>query len=132
MSDSPAELESAEVRVAASTMSTASQGEALKSRMRRLVTSHYLIAGMVTAALAVGLQRQAASAILPRGSWKPYKRAENSPDAAAIARRRHGGSEVQPSCVFARHTAAGDTAAAGKLVKPTMADDQGGRQSLGG
>src|ERR1035437_3186229 len=54
MSNTPAELELAEARVAASTASIVAQGQALKLKMRRLVTSPYVIGGLVTAAAAAG------------------------------------------------------------------------------
>ena len=54
MSDSSAVLESAEARAAAATTSTVAQGQASKSRVRRLVTSPYMIGGLVTAVVAVG------------------------------------------------------------------------------
>jgi len=54
MSNAPAELELAEARVVASTASIAAQGQALKLKMRRLVTSPYVIGGLVAAAAATG------------------------------------------------------------------------------
>jgi membrane protein len=54
MSNTPAELELAEARVAASTASIVAQGQALKLKVRRLVTSPYVIGGLVTAAAAAG------------------------------------------------------------------------------
>ena len=54
MSDASAVLESAGARAAASSTSTAAQGQALKSRLRRLVTSPYMVGGLVTAAMAAG------------------------------------------------------------------------------
>jgi YihY family inner membrane protein len=54
MSNAPAELELAEARVAASTASVVAQGQALKLEVRRLVTSPFVIGGLVTAAAAVG------------------------------------------------------------------------------
>src|ERR1035437_4008011 len=54
MNNAPAELELMEARVAASTASIVAQGQALKSRMRRLVTSPLVIGGGITAAAAVG------------------------------------------------------------------------------
>ncbi len=54
MSNTPAELELAEARVAASTASIVAQGQALKLKMRRLVTSPFVIGGLITAAAAVG------------------------------------------------------------------------------
>jgi len=52
MSDSSAELESAEARVAASKADVVAQVHALKSRARRLVKSPYLIGGLVIGAAA--------------------------------------------------------------------------------
>ena len=54
MNNAPAELELMEARVAASRASIVAHGQALKSRMRRLVTSPYVIGGLVTAAAAAG------------------------------------------------------------------------------
>jgi membrane protein len=54
MSNAQAELELAEARVAASTASVVAQGQALKLKVRRLVTSPFVIGGLVTAAAAVG------------------------------------------------------------------------------
>src|SRR5450759_2344309 len=54
MSNTPAELELAEARVAASTASIVAQGQALKLKVRRLVTSPFVIGGLITAAAAVG------------------------------------------------------------------------------
>jgi YihY family inner membrane protein len=54
MSNAPAELELAEARVAASMASVVAQGQALKLKVRRLVTSPFVIGGLVTAAAAVG------------------------------------------------------------------------------
>src|SRR5450759_2972000 len=54
MSNTPAELELAEARVAASTASIVAQGQALKLKLRRLVTSPFVIGGLVTGAAAVG------------------------------------------------------------------------------
>ena len=52
MSNTPAGLELAEARVAASTASIVAQGQALKLKVRRLATSPCLIGGLVTAAAA--------------------------------------------------------------------------------
>src|ERR1035437_7777333 len=54
MSNTPAELELAEARVAASTASIVAQGQALKLKVRRVVTSPFVIGGLITAAAAVG------------------------------------------------------------------------------
>ena len=54
MGNTPAELELAEARVAASTASIVAQGQALKLKVRRLVTSPFVIGGLITAAAAVG------------------------------------------------------------------------------
>src|SRR5512140_2772086 len=54
MNNAPTELELAEARVAASTASVVAQGQVLKLKMRRLVTSPLVIGGLVTAAAAVG------------------------------------------------------------------------------
>lgn len=54
MSNTPAELELAEARVAASTASIVAQGQALKLKVRRLVTSPFVVGGLITAAAAVG------------------------------------------------------------------------------
>src|SRR5450830_129521 len=54
MSNTPAELELAEARVATSTASIVAQGQALKLKVRRLVTSPFVIGGLITAAAAVG------------------------------------------------------------------------------
>ena len=54
MNNAPAELELAEARVAASTASVVAQGQALKLKMRRLVTSPFVIGGLVTTAAVVG------------------------------------------------------------------------------
>lgn len=50
MSNAPAELELAEARVAACAVSVVAQGQALKSKVRGLMTSPYVIGGLVTAA----------------------------------------------------------------------------------
>lgn len=50
MSNTPAELKLAEARVAASTASIVAQGHALKLKVRRLVTSPFVIGGLITAA----------------------------------------------------------------------------------
>jgi len=60
VNDTPAELELAQARVAASASSIAAQGQALKSKLRRQVTSPPVIGGLVTAAAAAayfGLRR---------------------------------------------------------------------------
>ena len=54
MSDSSAELESAEARVAAAKSGIVAQVHALKSRVRRLVKSPYVIGALVTGAAAAG------------------------------------------------------------------------------
>jgi YihY family inner membrane protein len=54
MSDSSAELESAEARVAAAKSGIVAQVHALEFRVRRLVKSPYLIGGLVAGAAAVG------------------------------------------------------------------------------
>ena len=54
MSNTPAELELAEARVAASTASIVAQGQALKLKLRRLATSPFVIGGVITAAAAIG------------------------------------------------------------------------------
>ena len=54
MNNAPAELELAEARVAASTASVVAQGQALKLKMRRLVTSPFVIGGLITTAAVVG------------------------------------------------------------------------------
>jgi len=54
MSNTPTELELAEARVAASTASIVAQGQAMKLKVRRLVTSPFVIGGLITAAAAVG------------------------------------------------------------------------------
>ena len=54
MTDSSAELESAEARVAASKAGIVAQVHALKFRVRRLVKSPYVIGGLVTGAAAAG------------------------------------------------------------------------------
>lgn len=54
MSNTPAELELAEARVAASTASILAQAQALKLKGRRLATSPFVIGGVITAAAAVG------------------------------------------------------------------------------
>jgi membrane protein len=54
MSNTPAELDLAEARVAASTASIVAQGQALKLKVRRLVTSPFVVGGLITAAAAVG------------------------------------------------------------------------------
>ena len=66
MIDSSAQLKSAEERVAASTTSIVAQGQALKLRVHRLVTSPYVIGGLVTAAAAA-----AATYFAVRRSAKP-------------------------------------------------------------
>ena len=50
--DTSAELELAQARVAASTRSMVAQGQALKLKLRRQVTSPYVIGGVITAAAA--------------------------------------------------------------------------------
>src|SRR5450830_354778 len=53
MNNTPAELELAEARVAASTASIVAQGQALMLKVRRPVTSPFVIGGLITAAAAV-------------------------------------------------------------------------------
>src|SRR5665647_2825685 len=74
MNNAPAELELMEARVAASTASIVAQGQALKSRMRRLVTSPYVIGGLVTVAAAVGYFAVRRSAKLRARSSRPAAR----------------------------------------------------------
>jgi YihY family inner membrane protein len=76
MSNSSASLESAEARVAASTADIRAQVDALKSRVRRLVTSPYVLAGLVVGAVSAGYlvvtriakPRAPSSGPAPRGS----------------------------------------------------------------
>jgi len=54
MNNAPADLELAEARVAAATASVVAQGQVLKSKVRRLVTSPFALGGLVAAGAAVG------------------------------------------------------------------------------
>jgi len=143
MSESSAALESAEARVAAAKSGIVAQVHALKSGVRRLVKSPYMIGALVAGAAAVGYfavtrsrtsRPPSSRPAAPGGLASTLKTAQMllpllGALGAAMAPKRN--SRAFPLVIPQPASAAQKPAAAGKLVQPAVADDQGGRQRLG-